>query len=83
MTDAADLSTVAPAGFKLGDPISLSDLLSLPPDGRRYARDEQGRLTLMAPDKPSSHRRPLGRVARFLTRSLEDPWEVTPRWAPG
>lgn len=61
----------APAGYRLGDPIALEDLLALPPDGRRYVRDERGRLQLMSPDDTFSHRRPLGRLGWQLARAVE------------
>lgn len=68
----------APAGYRLGDPIAVEDLLALPPDGRRYVRDERGRLQLMSPDDTFSHRRPLGRLGSLLTRALEPRLGVFP-----
>jgi len=64
----------APAGYRLGDPIALEDLLALPPDGRRYARDEAGRLTLMSPDDARRHRGPLVALTARLNRALAPPW---------
>lgn len=66
----------APAGYRLGDPIELEDLLALPPDGRRYTRDDQGRLALMPPDDADHHGYPLTRLTRRLNRVLDDPWVV-------
>lgn len=64
----ADTSTAveAPAGYRLGDPIALADLLALPPDGRRYARDPAGRLCLMSPDHTRRHRSPISRLIASL-----------------
>jgi len=70
--------TSAPADYRLGDPIALHDLLALPPDGRRYARDDRGRLALMSPDRPDSHRYPLACLVRFVGRTLDLRWEVVP-----
>lgn len=64
--------------LRLGDPITLADLLALPPDGRRYARDAAGRLCLMSPDDSQLHRRPLTRLVKRLVRSAPDAWEVHP-----
>ncbi len=64
----------APAGYRLGDPIALEDLLALPPDGRRYDRDEQGRLTLVAPEDAGGHRSPIGELTLWLARRLDAPW---------
>ncbi len=66
----------APAGYRLGDPIALHDLLALPPDGRRYTRDERGRLALMSPDDARGHRYPLGTVTEQLIRALRRPWRA-------
>lgn len=79
-SDSTTSTRRAPAGYRLGDPIELQDLLALPPDGRRYTRDRRGRLALMAPDDPLRHRRPLGALARQLYRApLEDgAWELLP-----
>ncbi len=62
--------------YQLGAPIELADFLALPPDGHRYARDEEGRLALMTPDHYPSHRRPLAKLTRFLNRLLPDPYFV-------
>ncbi|MBX3469553.1 MAG: Uma2 family endonuclease [Planctomycetes bacterium] len=67
---------LAPAGFRLGDPISLQDLLALPPDGRWYERDDEGRLALMSPDSQRHHRFPLATLTRRLIRALDRPYEV-------
>jgi len=72
----SDATTAAPAGYRLGDPIELKDLLALPPDGRRYTRDAKGRLALMAPDRADTHRHPLGLLTRLLGRGLELSWRV-------
>jgi Uma2 family endonuclease len=66
----------APGKFQLGAPISLADLLALPPDGFDYTRDEEGRLRLMSPDDQRRHRIPLTRLTRLLNRRLDDPWHV-------
>ena len=66
----------APAGYRLGDPIALHDFLALPPDGRRYTRDEQGRLALMSPDDARAHRNPLALLTEALIRALARPWRV-------
>lgn len=68
----------APAGYRLGDPIALEDLLALPPDGRRYTRDDEGRLALMAPDHPRWHRTPLSALLMWLVRRTADPLFVSP-----
>lgn len=64
--------------LRLGDPITLADLLALPPDGMRYTRDAAGRLCLMSPDHHRHHRRPLSRLMRRLGRAVADSWEVLP-----
>ncbi len=69
-------SVDGPAGYRLGDAIAVEDLLALPPDGRRYARDDQGRLVLMAPDDGGAHGYPLARLARHLHLSLGRGWET-------
>lgn len=74
MIDATE--TAAPAGYRLGDPIELHDLLALPPDGRRYDRDEQGRLILMSPDDAPTHRWPMNVLQRRLCQDLDQRWEV-------
>ncbi len=61
----------APAGYRLGDPIPLEDLLALPPDGRRYIRDEQGRLALMAPEDAGAHRNPIDELAALANAGLD------------
>jgi Uma2 family endonuclease len=61
--------------YLLGAPISLADLLALPPDGNRYARDEKGRLVFMAPDDAIRHRGPLNYAAGRLRLAL-DPAKV-------
>lgn len=84
MTEATESLTPerAPAGYRLGDPIALEDLLALPPDGRRYTRDREGRLELMAPDDPHTHRAPLACLMGWLYRSL-DPGAWFPCQEPG
>jgi Uma2 family endonuclease len=62
--------------LQLGAPISLADLLALPPDGFDYTRDEQGRLELMSPDDLRRHGNPLSRLTRWLNLRLQDPWWV-------
>lgn len=75
----ADTSAVeAPAGYRLGDPIALTDLLALPPDGRRYARDPAGRLSLRSPDHARRHRSPISRLVAALVRRVPATWEVAP-----
>lgn len=66
----------APAGFRLGEPIALQDLLALPPDRRRWGRDGAGKLCLVSPESVHGHMHPIGRLVRHLNRSLELPWEV-------
>lgn len=70
-SDTTTRETDAPAGYRLGDPIALHDLLALPPDGRWYARDAGGRLTLMSPDDSRSHRIPMSGLAFRLYRGLD------------
>jgi hypothetical protein len=67
----------APAGYRLGDPIPLEDLLALPPDGRRYTRDAGGRLALMLPDDARWHGFPESSLVRWFYRRLADPSFVT------
>lgn len=62
--------------FVLGAFIDLADLLAIPPDGNRYDRDDEGRLTLMAPDDFRFHGRPLTRLTRWLNRNLPQSYEV-------
>jgi len=76
MTDVTHAD--APAGYRLGDPIELADLLALPPDDRRYDRDAEGRLTLMSPDDAPTHRRPMALLDRWLGRELDLSWEILP-----
>lgn len=71
MSDTLRTDVEAPAGYRLGDPIALHDLLALPPDGRRYTRDAAGRLALMAPDDARAHRFPLTLLLAWLTRALD------------
>ena len=80
MNEVTDVgvSTRAPAGYSLGDPIALEDLLALPPDGRRYTRDAEGRLALMAPDDARWHTFPHSSIVRWLNRRLDDPTFVSP-----
>lgn len=66
----------APGRPRLGEPIALCDLLALPSDGRRYARDDQGRLALMAPDHAPGHGYPLTSLHHHLIRSLTARWDV-------
>lgn len=75
---SSSTSDIAPAGYRLGDPIALEDVLALPADGRHYERDAEGRLTLVSPDSPQHHRLPLGRLLRRLNRALDAPYEVLP-----
>jgi Uma2 family endonuclease len=72
----SERATGAPGKFQLGAPISLADLLALPPDGLDYTRDDEGRLALMSPDDLSGHGLPLTRLTRLLNRRLDDPWHV-------
>ncbi|MBX3225942.1 MAG: Uma2 family endonuclease [Labilithrix sp.] len=58
--------------YALGAPISLADLLALPPDGRRYARDENGMLILSPPDHADFHRTPLAILMQGMIRQLDD-----------
>lgn len=63
-----------PAGrssYRLGAPISLADLLALPPDGNRYSRDEKGRLILTPPDHFRYHRTPLAALAQTFGQQLD------------
>lgn len=57
---------LAPAGYRLGEFISLADFLALPPDGRRYARTARGRLTLMGPEDIERHRLPIAELVETL-----------------
>jgi Uma2 family endonuclease len=68
----------APAGYRLGDPIALEDLLALPPDGRRYTRDAEGRLALMVPDDPQFHRAPLSTLLGWFWHAVQPPTWVSP-----
>lgn len=73
----ADTSTLRPTDeARLGEPISLADLLALPPDGRRYARDAAGRLCLMAPDHHRHHQWPLSRLMLRLGAAVPTTWAV-------
>jgi hypothetical protein len=62
-------------GVRLGSSISLSDFLARPVTrdrrGIELARDEQGKLCLMAPDDQFGHRIPLAGLHRVL-RCLDD-----------
>lgn len=78
MDSTDSLPADAAAGFRLGDPIALEDLLALPLDGRRYTRDPEGRLALMAPDRARTHRHPIARLVRLLNLVLPPPWYVVP-----
>lgn len=80
MSEVSELgvSTSAPEGYRLGDPIALEDLLALPPDGRRYVRDAEGRLALMAPDDAQWHGSPLSALVMWLARRVREPFFVTP-----
>src|SRR5690606_12932154 len=69
---------IAPAGYRLGDWIALEDVLALPPDGRRYERDAEGRLALASPDSSRHHRLPLARLLRHLNHALDVPFEALP-----
>ena len=72
-------STVESAGYRLGEPIPLEDFLALVSDGVRYARDDQGRLALMAPDHQGYHRLPLAWVCGSFNRQLDPAeWTVVP-----
>lgn len=66
------------AGYRLGDPIALEDLLALPPDGRRcrYTRDGEGRLALMSPEDPRQHRWPISRLVTTLVQVCGTRWAV-------
>lgn len=77
-TDQADTERYAPHGYRLGDPISLADFLALPVDGRRWWRDERGRLSDVLPDDILDHRIPLGSLNAWLARTLPDPWLPIP-----
>jgi Uma2 family endonuclease len=70
--------TIAPAGYRLGDPIALEDLLALPADGRRYTRDAEGRLALMSPDNARRHRYPLSALTGWLWSVVRPPAFVAP-----
>ncbi len=74
MRQSATPETTCP--YELGAPIELADLLALPPDGRRYARDAQGRLAIMAPDDWDAHGTPLSYLHRVLVERLAHPWWV-------
>ncbi len=65
-----ETNTPTSSPYALGAPIDLPDLLALPPDGRNYARDSQGKLTLMSPDDFRTHRFALITLARRLGRSV-------------
>jgi Uma2 family endonuclease len=71
---SSDPATLSP--YQLGASIELADFLALPPDGRRYARDAQGRLTLMSPDDWGHHGDPLTYLVTILARWLPPPWRV-------
>jgi Uma2 family endonuclease len=64
---------------RLGDPITLADLLAMPPDGGRYARDIEGRLCQADRAEHHQHRRPLARLLRRFCRSLPESWEIVPQ----
>ena len=64
--------TRAKPAYVLGASIPLADLLSLPPDGNRYDRDERGRLILAPPDHAGHHGVPLCRTARRLGLRLDE-----------
>ncbi len=68
----------APHGYRLGDPISLADFLALPVDGRRWRRDERGRLSDVLPEEQLEHRDPLASLNAWLARTLPDPWRPIP-----
>ena len=80
MNEVSELGnpTSAPAGYRLGDPIALEDSLALPPDGRRYVRDAEGRLALMAPDEAQWHRLPLSYLVTWLVRRVDPAYLVSP-----
>jgi Uma2 family endonuclease len=61
----------AQPSYCLGAPISLADLLALPPDGNRYSRDEKGRLILGPPDHADFHRTPLAVLTQTIGRQLD------------
>jgi hypothetical protein len=77
-TDQADTERYAPHGYRLGDPISLADFLALPVDGRRWRRDERGRLSDVLPEEQLQHRDPLGELNVWFARTLPDPWRPRP-----
>ncbi len=62
--------------FRAGDPIALADLLALPPDGKRWGRDDRGRLCLMLPEDFIQHRLPIGALDRFVQRAAPEAWHV-------
>lgn len=64
--------------FRLGDWIALEDLLALPPDGRRYDRDAEGRLILMSPEHARRHRWPIGVMNAWLHGRLPAGWWAVP-----
>lgn len=67
------------SAYLLGAPISLADLLALPPDGNRYGRDEKGRLVLVAPDDAAGHRLPVSRAVRRIVQATDPAlYEVVP-----
>src|SRR5262249_3783975 len=74
-------SIQASCPYQLGAPIDLPELLALPPDGRSYVRDDQGRLAVMSPDPWDKHGTPLVVLTRLLTRRLAEPYWVLPERA--
>lgn len=67
---------------RLGQPIALEDVLALAPDGRRYTRDEQGRLATMAPEDAGRHGAPRDALRDLLAPQLDRRrWRV--RHEPG
>jgi hypothetical protein len=76
MSDHVEVGRAASAGYRLGDPIALEDLLALPSDGARYARDAEGRLTPMSPDCALGHGYPLTVLQHLVLRALAPGFEV-------
>ena len=68
-----ETNTLTSSPYALGAPIDLPDLLALPPDGRNYARDSRGRLTLMSPDDGRTHGFSLAVLTSRLGRSVRPP----------
>lgn len=74
----SETHTTALHDYRLGDRIALEDLLALPPDGRRYDRDAEGRLILMSPEHARHHRWPIMHMYAWLHARLPTGWWAAP-----